>query len=350
MGNRLYEQDNCQIADRYDQPRPTITDLPNTNAESSRDVTRSLHFATHLLDRGLPALAANSGSKGLIGRKRPYEALRDFSIPTAEASFAVVQPTRTVNESPDRLYHLDNRGKMTSRLFSPVSKLNYAKRPRLLRTPSPAPSSEGEMDPDSPLLLKPKRIQASREGPPKQNIPKIVSQTDHGAWYHALQQPPHPMMISRYSFKTPSPTPRLQRHCQDRHHGEGADHEAHEADEDEDGIVHFDTPRKWCNVPGTDKDGMLYLQPLDSAGEGAEARNDDAEANDDTAEAAKGESEAAEDESEVDEDARLQWWLRFRICYDENGDGSMKHRGLSASRSRMRWGRTCFGEVHMTCT
>lgn len=119
------------------------------------------------------------------------------------------------------------------------------------------------------------------------------------------------MMISRYSFKTPSPTPQFQRHCRDRHHSEGANHEAHEADED--GIVHFDAPRKWCNGPGTDEDGTLYLQPLDSAGEGAEARNDDAEANDDTANAAKG-------ESEVDEDARLQWWLRFRICYDENGD------------------------------
>lgn len=176
------------------------------------------------------------------------------------------------------------------------------------------------MDPDSPLLLKAKRIQASREGFPKQNIPKIASQTDHGAWYQALQPPPHPVMISRYLFKTPSPTPRFQRHGRDRHHSEGADDEAHEVDEDEDGIVHFDAPRKWCNGPGTDEDETLYLQPLDSAGEGAEARNDDAEANDNTAEAAKGESEAAEGESEVDEDARLQWWLRFRICYDENGD------------------------------
>lgn len=149
------------------------------------------------------------------------------------------------------------------------------------------------MGPDSPLVLKAKRIQASREGPPKQNIPKIASQTDHGAWYQALQQPPHPMMISRYSFKTPSPTPRFQRHCRDRHHSEGADHEAHEADEDR--IVHFDAPHKWCNGPATDEDGMLYLQPLDSAGEGPESNNDDAEAHDDTA-------EAAEDESEVDEE------------------------------------------------
>ena len=249
VSNPLGETANYRIADELGQEKfgehhqIAAKTLPNNGllnmyASSSRGATGSRHSALQ------------TGGLGPTGRKRPREALRDFPIPTSAAFFGAVAPTWKIDSTPKRLHYLDNEGKITSRLFSPARKLDYSKRRRLSRTPSPASSSHGEMDPDSPTFLKMKRIEARHAQLHEANIPRPVpAQADHGDLFQKPRQPPQPVYSSRYSYKTPNPMP-------------------NETKDDADmpgltGIIHFSAPGRNASVEFSDDEGILYFKPWD---------------------------------------------------------------------------------------
>jgi len=274
--------------------------VPTAAASEQKDASGHRCPILQPLDQGPPVLA---------GRKRRHEAIREYQIPTSVAVFESIEPTENAHFLPNRLYSVDNKGKMTSRLFSPVSKLDYGNRRRFfsVETPSPTPSSEGEMDPDSPTMLKAQRIKASWEARRKMTTPEPVPQPKgDGVWLEALRQNPHPSMVSRCTYRTPTPGPMYKKY---RRH---VSHQVEDEDSDTgiDGMVHFHAPSKEPDATASDDDGVLHFAPEDSEEDEAEA-GDDTAANDHAAEAWRGFTEA---------DLKAQYGPDTVWDYDRNGD------------------------------
>ena len=302
----------CETAAEYQ--RTTASGSPNlglfyavlpTKAHSVKDVIGSQNRVIQPLDMGGSALAATSGMQDPTSRKRPYQALREFPIPTYAASFRAAQSVGEVDGEPNQLYYLDGKGSLKKRKFSPVRKLDYTKRLRY-GTPSPAPSSDTEIDPDSPTLLKAKRIEAkqaeaSRKGFSNAATPQVAPPKPvHAAIYQPVHRPRHPVYLSSYSYRTPSPRPELR--------------------DDEDcgtsGIVHFSAPSwkvdGWASDDDGD-DGVLHFGARDQIDEEVEAGDDDAEAHGHALAVSEDSVEGEDDVLEVKEDP-------FSEFYDENGD------------------------------
>lgn len=291
------------LSDVFAEQRKRATDVP-TAAVSELQDARASHRSVHQpLDQN-PSLVAS--------RKRRHKTIREHTNPSSVGVFESIDATDNTHFHPNRLDSVDNKGNMTSRLFSSVSKLDYGKRRRLfsVETPSPAPSSAGEMDPDSPTMLKAQQIKASWEAPRKAATPEPVPQPrDYSVWLEALRQPPHPAMMSRNAYGTPSPGPRHKRHRRYAYH--------QVEDEDSDagigGMVHFPAPCKNLAATASDDDGVLHFAPGDLEDEEAEAEagNEDTAAIDHAAEAWRGFTEA---------DLKVQYGPDTVWAYDRNGD------------------------------
>lgn len=120
------------LSDVFAEQRKRARDVP-TAAVSELQDARASHRSVHQLLDQSPSVVA--------GRERRHETIREHTVPTSVAVFESIEPTNNAHFHPNRLDSVDKKGKMTSRLFSPVSKLGYGKRRRLfsLESPSPAP-------------------------------------------------------------------------------------------------------------------------------------------------------------------------------------------------------------------
>lgn len=110
------------LSDVFAEQRKRATDVPTAAVLELQDA-RASHRSVHQpLDQN-PSLVA--------GRKRRHKTIREHTISSSVAVFESIEPTDNAHFHPNHLDSVDNKGKRTSRLFSPVSKFDYGKRRRL---------------------------------------------------------------------------------------------------------------------------------------------------------------------------------------------------------------------------